>query len=155
MAKIIGVFNSQSNAEKAIKSMRDKGFKDNEISIVSKKGTKQADNNGDMSTAATGITTGGVLGGIAGLMASAGALAIPGVGPIIAAGPIAALLTGAVGGGIVGGLVDMGIPEDESRRYEEDVKQGGILVVADADQKMVDEAASIMRDNGAYDVNTK
>lgn len=155
MAKIIGVFNSQSNAEKAIKSMRDKGFKDNEISIVSKKGTKQADSNGDMSTAATGITTGGVLGGIAGLMASAGALAIPGVGPIIAAGPIAALLTGAVGGGIVGGLVDMGIPEDESRRYEEDVKQGGILVVADADQKMVDEAASIMRDNGAYDVNTK
>ncbi|WP_026487422.1 general stress protein [Caldanaerobius polysaccharolyticus] len=156
MSKVIGVFNSKEQAEKAISSMREKGFKDNEISIVSKRENVQ-DNGGEagFDSIADGTTTGGVIGGIAGLLASAGAMAIPGVGPIVAMGPIAALLTGAVGGGIAGGLIDMGIPAAESRRYEEEVKKGGILVIAQSDDNKVNDAANIMRANGAYDVKAE
>ena len=77
-----------------------------------------------------GALTGGTLGGIGGLILGAGALAIPGVGPIIAAGPIAAALGGAVAGGVAGGLIDWGIPAEVSHRYEQQVAQGGILAVS-------------------------
>jgi outer membrane lipoprotein SlyB len=105
-------------------------------------------------SAATGVTTGGVLGGVAGLLAGLGALTIPGLGPIVAAGPIAATLTGAVGGGLVGGLVDMGIPEERSQYFESKVREGRILAVVDADSSKVDQAARTMRDFGASDVET-
>lgn len=157
MSKVIGVFNTREQAEKTIVTMRQQGFKDNEISIVSKKENIENNNNEGIrfDSIADGTTTGGILGGIAGLLASAGALAIPGIGPIVAAGPIAAMLTGAVGGGIAGGLIDMGIPAAESRRYEEEVKKGGILVVAQSDKNKANDAANIMRANGAYDVRTE
>jgi len=105
-------------------------------------------------SAATGVTTGGVLGGVAGLLAGLGALTIPGLGPIVAAGPLAATLTGAVGGGLVGGLVDMGIPEERSQYFESKVREGRILAVVDADSGKVDQAARTMRDFGASDVET-
>ena len=81
-----------------------------------------------------------------------GALLIPGVGPIIAAGPIAATLTGVVTGGIAGGLIDYGIPEERGEYYEEQVRQGGILVSMKASDEKVEEAASILRQYGASDV---
>lgn len=101
-----------------------------------------------------GVFTGGALGGIAGLLAGAGALLIPGVGPIIAAGPIAATLTGVVTGGIAGSLVDYGIPEARGEYYEEQVRQGGILLTVRAGNEQVDDAASVMRRYGAEDVET-
>lgn len=87
-------------------------------------------------------------------MASAGALAIPGIGPIIAAGPLAAALSGAVAGGLAGGLLDMGIPEDRGRQLEEDVKQGRVLCVVEADGGRAEEAAQILRAAGARNVET-
>ena len=99
-----------------------------------------------------GITTGGVLGGVAGLAVGAGALFIPGIGPLIAAGPIAGLLSGAVTGGIAGGLIDWGIPAEESHHYEEDVKQGKTLVAVHSSGPKLDDAAHVLRQHGAHDV---
>jgi len=101
-----------------------------------------------------GALTGGAIGGIAGLLAGAGALLIPGVGPIIAAGPLAAFLTGIVGGGLVGGLVDFGIPEERGRHYEERVKRGDILVTLKATEDETSKVSSVLKRFGAEDVET-
>ncbi|MDK2879200.1 MAG: hypothetical protein PWR06_1916 [Thermoanaerobacteraceae bacterium] len=162
---VIGVFDSKEQAEKAVSQMRNSGFDTNEISIVAKgaKGEAGRGGNGDdddgdgnlgMDTVADGTTTGGVLGGLAGLALGAGALAVPGLGPIIAAGPIAGLISGAATGGVAGGLIDWGIPEERGRYYEGEVKKGRILAVVRAHEQKVGNAAKIMRQNGAKDVET-
>ncbi|ADL08587.1 general stress protein [Thermosediminibacter oceani] len=155
MAKtVIGVFENREQAEKAVNEMRESGFDTNEISIVAK-GEQRGNNGGmGMDTVADGTTTGGVLGGLAGLALGAGALAIPGLGPIIAAGPIAGLLSGAATGGIAGGLIDWGIPEERGRYYEEEVKRGKILAAVRTHEQKVEKAADVMRRNGARDVET-
>ena len=160
MSTVIGVFNDISTAEDAVKALRDKGFKDNEISIVARddqKGQNQKTDmevGGDMGTdsIADGTTWGGALGGMAGLLAGVGALAIPGIGPIVAAGPLAGVLSGAVTGGVAGGLIDLGIPEERGRQYEENLKQGGVLAVIETSDDKASEASSILRQNGAKDV---
>ncbi len=166
MSKIIGTFSSRDSAESCIRELRNSGFDNNRISLVAKgdgaqgQGQGRGNRSGGATTmgigpsAATGVTTGGVLGGVAGLLAGLGALTIPGLGPIVAAGPLAATLTGAVGGGLVGGLVDMGIPEERSQYFESKVREGRILAVVDADSGKVDQAARTMRDFGASDVET-
>ncbi|HNU95216.1 MAG TPA: hypothetical protein PKM09_03555 [Bacillota bacterium] len=166
MSKIIGTFSSRDSAESCIRQLRNSGFENNRISLVAKgdgahgQGQGRGDRGEGAATmgmgasAATGVTTGGVLGGVAGLLAGLGALTIPGLGPIVAAGPIAATLTGAVGGGLVGGLVDMGIPQERSQYFESKVREGRILAVVDADSDKVDTAARTMRDFGASDVET-
>lgn len=164
MAKtVIGVFKSRQQADRAVDDLRQKGFTNNEISIVAKEATARGGQGGGAGRGgggefndniSDGTLTGGAIGGVAGLLAGAGALAIPGVGPILAAGPIAAGLTGAVTGGIAGGLLDLGIPEARGRHYEEEVKRGGILAVVKTDDKKVSEAAMILRQNGASDVET-
>jgi len=108
---------------------------------------------------ATGATTGGVIGGTLGLLAGIGALAIPGVGPFIAAGPIMGTLagigSGAVLGGIVGALVGMGIPEYEAKRYEGRIKEGGILVSVHADNsEWAGRAKDVLKRTGADDVSS-
>jgi uncharacterized membrane protein len=162
MAKtVIGVFGSRDQAEKAINSLRQSGFSENEISLVAKDENQRGGQNTNDNTmgmqndsVADGTTTGGVLGGLAGLALGAGALAIPGIGPIVAAGPIAGMLTGAATGGVAGGLVDWGIPEERGRYYEGEVKKGKILAAIRAEDNRIDKAAQIMRDNGARDVET-
>ncbi len=159
---VIGVFDSHDQAEKAVAKLRQSGYDTNEISIVAK-GTKQAQNGDDdegdatlgMDTVADGTTTGGVLGGLAGLAMGAGALAIPGLGPIIAAGPIAGLLSGAATGGVAGGLIDWGVPEEQGRHYEDEVKKGKVLAAVRTNEQKIDNAAEIFRQNGAHDVNTQ
>ena len=106
---------------------------------------------------ATGATSGAVVGGTLGWLAGIGALAIPGLGPFIAAGPIVAALAGAGAGGVVGGitgaLVGMGIPEYEAKRYEGRIKEGGILLSVHADDsKWVSKAKDILKRTGAEDV---
>jgi uncharacterized membrane protein len=103
----------------------------------------------DTGNISTGVTTGGVLGGLAGLAAGAGALVVPGLGPLIAAGPIAGLLSGAATGGVAGGLVDWGIPEAEGREYESEIRQGKMLVSVRCDDKRADQANRILKDHGA------
>ncbi|NPV26654.1 MAG: DUF1269 domain-containing protein [Firmicutes bacterium] len=150
---VASTFASRDQAERAVNELRQKGF-DREISIVAKdeKGDLKKDigaptMRGD--TVTDGATTGGVLGGLAGLAVGAGALAIPGLGPIVAAGPIAGLLSGAATGGIAGSLVDWGIPEAEGRRYEEDIKAGNILVAVRTDDTKANEASETLKKYGA------
>jgi len=157
---VVGVFDSHDKAERAVAELRQSGFDTNEISIVAKEQQgreAEADTTMgmNMGTVADGTTTGGVLGGLAGLAMGAGALAIPGLGPIIAAGPIAGLLSGAATGGIAGGLIDWGIPEGQGKKYEEEVKQGKILAAVRTHESKVEAAAEIFRKHGARDVNTQ
>ncbi|NGM84056.1 low temperature-induced protein [Paenibacillus sp. 7124] len=138
--KIVGIFDTEREATQSIKELQARGFRNEDISVVTRNRddlntiTDDTDTIG-LEGVATGAATGGVVGGIAGLLAGIGALAIPGIGPIIAAGPIAAALTGAAvgagAGGLVGGLIGLGIPEDEAREYEGYVDQGKILVMVD------------------------
>ncbi|MEW5954661.1 MAG: hypothetical protein AB1815_13250 [Bacillota bacterium] len=154
---VICTFNSREAAERAVNDLRGKGF-DKEISVIAKDDQgkmekKQYDAprmGGD--TVTDGTATGGVIGGLAGLAMGAGALAIPGLGPIIAAGPIAGLLSGAAAGGIAGGLVDFGVPEERSRHFEDKVRQGHVLVALKSDEKRINEAADLLRRSGAQDV---
>ncbi|MGI6092343.1 MAG: hypothetical protein GX348_06615 [Veillonellaceae bacterium] len=158
---VIGVFNSRSDAEKAVSELRNKGFNTEEINIVSKEGKQGNNQNKTYDDDITdGALTGGTLGGIGGLLlgagvvASVGAMAIPGIGPVIASGPIAAAIGGAVAGGIAGGLIDWGIPAEASQRYEQSVAEGGILAVIRTASGKVDTAAQILRQNGATDIES-
>jgi hypothetical protein len=105
----------------------------------------------------TGVATGGVIGGTLGLLAGIGALAIPGVGPFIAAGPIMGALAGLGAGGAVGGfigaLVGMGMPEYEAKRYEGRVKEGGILLSVHCDaSEEITRAKELLKATGAEDI---
>lgn len=161
MSTVIGVFRDVKTAEEAVRALRNKGFKDNEISIVAKdeqgknrKRDMEAGNEMGTDTIGDGTAWGGALGGVAGLLAGVGALAIPGIGPIVAAGPLAGVLSGAVTGGVAGGLIDLGIPEERGRQYEQELKKGGILAVIETSHDKVNDASSILRQNGAKDVET-
>jgi uncharacterized membrane protein len=155
---VVAIFDSRDRANQAINELRSKGF-DKEISLLTKDEQGQGrqgrgQGGGGMTMGGDGVsdgaTTGGVLGGLAGLAIGAGALVIPGLGPLIAAGPIAGLFSGAATGGIAGGLIDWGIPEQEGKQLEEDVKSGKMLVTVRTDK--ADEAAAILRHNGANKV---
>ena len=109
--------------------------------------------------ATVGASTGGVVGGTIGLLAGIGALAIPGLGPFIAAGPImAALSGGAIGagvGGLTGALVGLGIPEYEAKRYEGKVKEGGILISVHSESNdETNRAKNIFKEEGAHDISS-
>jgi uncharacterized membrane protein len=159
LSTVIGVFNQTEAAEKAVKALREKGFTENEISIIAKEQGKAKKSDmevggefGTNENIADGTAWGGALGGLAGILAGVGALAIPGIGPIVAAGPLAGALSGAVTGGIAGGLIDLGIPEERGREYEQKLKAGGILAVIETSGDKANEASAILRRNGARDV---
>src|ERR1700760_1630566 len=139
---VFGIYATPGTAEAAVDHLLARGFTNSAISVLlpddestrafaHEKHTKAPEG------ATAGVTTGGVVGGTLGLLAGIGALAIPGVGPLIAAGPIMATLAGVgVGGavgGVVGALVGMGIPEFEAKRYEGAVKDGGTLLSVHCD----------------------
>lgn len=154
---VLGIFDDRGQAEQTAGDLRNKGFH-KDISVVARdegKGDIQEtrlEGGEEDNSPMTGIATGGTLGGLAGLAAGAGALVIPGIGPLVAVGPIAGLLSGAATGGIAGGLIDWGIPEAEGRHYEEDVKQGKTLVSVQGNENRLNEAADVLRRNGAHDV---
>ncbi|WP_172254395.1 YsnF/AvaK domain-containing protein [Saccharibacillus deserti] len=156
--KIVGVFHSEREASHAIEDLKRAGFSTNDISVVTrdkKDMRKLEDETGTMAPegAAGGAATGGVLGGIGGLLAGLGALAIPGIGPLLAAGPLATALAGAAvgaaGGGLVGGLIGLGIPENEAKEYDTAVDQGGLLVIVDTEEANRSEVTRIFRDNNS------
>ncbi|SEO79507.1 hypothetical protein [Propionispora vibrioides] len=155
---VVGVFKSRSSAEQAAQQLRQQGFTTEEINLVSKKQEGEGKTEYYNDDITDGALTGGTIGGIGGLLLGAGAMAIPGIGPVIAAGPIAAAISGVVAGGIAGGLIDWGIPAEASHRYEESVAQGNTLAVIRADAAKVNAAAQVLRQNGASEVeshNTK
>jgi len=152
---VIGVFDSREQAETAVNEMRQQGFTTNEISVLAKQTKAQASQQeGGTDSIADGVATGSTIGGVGGLMAAAGALAIPGIGPIVALGPIAAALSGAVAGGVAGGLVDYGIPDESGKKYESRIQEGKVLAVIHSEAAKVTQAAQILQQRGAKDVET-
>jgi uncharacterized membrane protein len=156
---IIGVFRQEHEAEKAVRQLRDEGFSDKEVSLIGPDSRKNgqggnANHGHDGPHLSSGATWGAGIGGGLGLLAGAGALAIPGFGPLLAMGPLAAALTGAAAGGITGSLTDWGIPEQEAKRVEEDVKRGEFLAVVRTDHD-AQKAERTLRDCGAHDVDMR
>lgn len=155
---------TETQAVSIVQQLKTAGFSDNDISALfpDKSGTKDFAHEQHTKApegAVTGAAAGGALGGTLGLLAGIGALAIPGVGPLVAAGPIMAALSGlaagAAVGGVAGGLIGMGIPELEAKRYEGKVKDGNILISVNAeDSKEVDRAKEIFKNNKAQDIVT-
>lgn len=155
---------SEIQATNIVSRLKAEGFTGNDISVLfpDKSGTRDfahEKNTKAPEGAATGAGTGGAVGGVLGLLAGIGALAIPGVGPLIAAGPILATLSGAaVGaavGGIAGALIGMGIPELEAKRYEGKVKDGNILISVHAENSdEVSRAKTVFKDLDADDISS-
>lgn len=159
-----GIFTSRSQAEACVDTLLGSGFRSQDVSVLApdQESTRQLateKNTKAPEGATTGATTGGAIGGTLGLLAGIGALAIPGLGPFIAAGPImgalAGLGVGAATGGLIGALVGMGIPEYEAKRYEGRVKNGGILVSVHCDDsEWTSKAKEILERSGAEDVSS-
>lgn len=159
-----GIFKSRSSAENCLTTLVNNGFQNNDISILASDPNTTKELATEKHTKApegvtTGATTGGIVGGAIGLLAGIGTIAIPGVGPLIAAGPIMATLAGigagAATGGIVGALVGMGIPEYEAKRYEGHVHDGGILISVDCDNsELVSKAKKVLENSGAKDISS-
>jgi len=159
---VFGIYMTPGIAEGAIDHLLAKGFTNSAISVLlpddeSTRAFAHEKNTKAPEGTTAGVTTGGVIGGTLGLLAGIGALAIPGVGPLIAAGPIVASLAGlGVGGavgGMVGALVGLGIPEYEAKRYEGAVKGGGVLLSIHCDtSEQVSSAKGALRETGAQDI---
>ena len=159
-----GIFETRSHAETAVDALVAAGFRSDDMSLLAPDHKTTHEMATEKNTKApegttTGVTTGGAIGGTLGLLAGIGALAIPGVGPFIAAGPIMGALAGlGVGGavgGLVGALVGMGIPEFEAKRYEGRLKDGGILLSVHCDNsEWTSKAKEILERSGAQDVSS-
>jgi hypothetical protein len=157
-----GIYRDRVQVEGGIDALLAAKFRNEDISVLfpDNQGTKDfahEKNTKAPEGAATGVGAGGVIGGTLGLLVGVGALAIPGLGPFIAAGPIMAALAGlGVGGavgGLIGALVGMGIPEYEAKRYEGRVKDGGILLSVHCDNsEWVGRAKEILKRTGAEDI---
>lgn len=161
---VFGIFSTQVEAERAVDLLIAGDFPSSSISVLlpdsrstrefaHEKHTKAPEGS------AAGATVGGVVGGTLGVLAGVGALAIPGIGPLIAAGPIVAGLAGLGAGGAVGGLVGalvgMGVPEYEAKRYEGRVKGGGTLLSIHCDSaEQIDRARHLLSGAGATDVSS-
>ncbi|MBT3071038.1 hypothetical protein KKP04_09165 [Rhodomicrobium sp. Az07] len=157
------VYDSHQSAESVIRELEGVGFHRDEISII---GTdpkaedfRAIEEKEEGDAAATGATLGGVAGAGAGILASLGVVAIPGIGPLVAAGVLATTLagaaTGAVAGGLLGGLVAYGISEDEAEVYAESLKRGGTLVSLRAAEDRADEGERIMRSHNPVDMEVR
>ncbi len=161
---IIGILEKRSQAEDAVRRLQDAGIDSADISALlpDKHGTTDfAHEHGTKAPegAVAGAGAGGVLGGTLGLLAGIGSLAIPGLGPLIAAGPLMAAMSGAAAGAAVGGLtgalVGLGIPEMQAKHYEGKVKGGNILLAVhteDDDEQTI--AEEIMKECGAEHVSS-
>jgi hypothetical protein len=162
---VYGIYPDRPMVEKAVEELKNAGFRDADISVLFpvSGGTKEFAVEKETKApegAATGAGTGAVIGGALGWLTGIGLLAIPGLGPFIAAGPIMAALAGVGAGGMVGGiagaLIGMGIPEYEANRYEGRIKKGGILLSVHADDKdWKDKGKDILKRTGAEDIGDK
>ena len=161
---VFGIYKSVAHAERAVATLTSAGFANNDISVLLADAQSSHDFAHQKNTkapegTATGAATGGIIGGTLGLLAGIGTLAIPGLGPLIAAGPLVAMLAGVgaggAAGGLIGALVGMGIPEYEAKRYEGRVKDGGVLLSVHCDSsKRVTAAKEMLKNTGAEDISS-
>ena len=172
MKVVAGVFTAQSQAQQALQELQGAGFDPQRVSVIARDSSRARDVAEETgaevrSGTATGAGAGAVLGGLAGLLVGVGALAIPGIGPVIAAGPIAAALgtagttaavgagAGAVAGGVVGALTGWGFSESEAREYQERVGRGDMLLAVEIpDDQDSNTAEEILRRCGGERVST-
>jgi hypothetical protein len=158
------MYRDRREVEAAVDTLLDNGFRSEDISVLMQdnKGTKEFAHERHTKApegATTGAIAGGVIGGTLGLLAGIGTLAIPGIGPLIAAGPIMAALagigSGGVVGGIVGALVGLGMPEYEAKRYEGLIRKGGVLLSVHCDNSdWVKRAKQLLDQTGAADISS-
>ncbi|UFP93512.1 general stress protein [Gloeobacter morelensis] len=171
--RAVGTFSNRAQAEQALYRLRDAGFDMDDVSVISKHeeggeiaGADVKDEVGNRAGegAATGATTGAAVGGLTGLLVGIGALAIPGIGPVMTAGALGTALAttlaggaiGAAAGGLVGALIGLGIPKERAEAYNAAVTRGDYLVVIDGTAEEINEAERILngqgiRDYGVYD----
>jgi uncharacterized membrane protein len=150
------LYDNATDAQNAVRDLVNNGFSRENISVVASNAAGEyAEYEGEVTPEGEtldGAATGAVLGGMAGLVVGLAALAIPGIGPVLAAGPLASALVaagvgagvGAAAGGLIGALVDMGVDEEQATYYAEGVRRGGTLVTVQADDHRVDEAIDIL-----------
>ncbi|MBA2676831.1 MAG: hypothetical protein H0U76_00295 [Ktedonobacteraceae bacterium] len=166
MTAVVAMFENTRDADKAVDDLTAMGYDKDAVGVMAKKevlqqGKKEGHDLG--SDAGVGAVSGTAVGGITGLLVGVGALAIPGLGPIIAAGTFGTIIgatavgagIGAAAGGIVGSLTGMGLSKDESHFYAEGVKRGNILVTVQARPEQVQQVSDTMRSDNAVDVNTR
>jgi hypothetical protein len=164
-SSVFGIFNSRQGVETAVAALKDADFRSSDISILAPENLGDIRDIGTVKStkapegATTGGTSGAVLGGVLGWLVGIGALAIPGVGPVLAAGPIVAALAGvgvgATLGGLTGALVGFGVPEFEAKRYETRLGKGGILLSVHADShEWISRAKTVLERAGAEEIST-
>jgi len=159
---VLGIYLSREDAEDGVHALKEAGFRVTDISVLVPENLGTKDFVHEKSTkapegVAAGVGTGAVIGGALGWLAGAGLLAIPGLGPLLVAGPIMTALAGAGVGGTVGGvtgaLIGYGIPEYEAKRFEGRIRKGGILLSVHCDDtKWTDRAKQILASTGAEDI---
>jgi hypothetical protein len=174
---VVALFDTVRQAERAVRDLRDHGIMDRDISLMAADaagnyardlGTTGTERRmqGDGEGASTGAGIGAALGGLGGLLVGLGVLTIPGVGPILAAGPLstalagllgagAGALAGGVAGGLIGALVDAGVPEQEAEYYAEGVRRGGTLVAVHAAEGREDEVRDVLRRHDPVDIERR
>ena len=165
MRTITGLFDSRNQAETAVRSLRDAGVPDGDISIITNNVDGSHDVDGDEAAkgVGTGAGVGAVVGGTGGLLAGLGMLAIPGVGPVVAGGWLLATAIGAVTGAAVGGatggimaaLVEAGVDEGDAHVYAEGLRRGGTLVTARVEDSRADAAQAILRNASGVEASKR
>lgn len=168
MKTVVGLFEYYQDAERAVDQLSSRGFGKTEISVAARDRVLRervvgGKDHAVAESASAGAVGGTAVGGIAGLLVGIGALAIPGIGPVIAAGTLGTALAttaagagiGAAAGGLIGALVGLGIPEEDAQFYAEGVKRGGVLVTVQTTDDRASEALNILRQANAVDVNTQ
>jgi hypothetical protein len=167
-ATVVGVFNSVHDAKNAVQHLENQGFSRDDVSLVCSNvasgydrlteadRSAMADKTSDV-VADAGI--GAAIGGVGGLLLGLAGAAIPGIGPILAAGPIVSALTGAgigaAGGGLIGALTESGVPEEHANYYSEAVRRGNVLVTVRAEGERADRASEVLDQHGAFDVDER
>jgi hypothetical protein len=161
MQTVTGLYDSHADARAVVRALEDAGISSDNISIVGRDGDERDSNAGEGAAAGAGI--GAAVGGTGGLLAGLGMLAIPGVGPVVAAGWLAATAAGAVAGavaggaagGIIGSLTNEGVDEDDAHVYAEGVRRGSTLVSARVEDSEAEVAQAIIRDHAPVDLDTR
>ncbi|HYP00906.1 MAG TPA: YsnF/AvaK domain-containing protein [Pyrinomonadaceae bacterium] len=172
MAKtVIGLFDNRAEAQSVVQELLGEGFRRDDISVMSKKleghNNRQSetvayveeDGEEQIKDMAKGAGTGAAIGGLAGLLLSLTSLAIPGIGPVLAAGPLAAVIAGAgigaTAGGLISGLTRLGVPEEDANYYAEGVRRGGTLISVESSDEQAERAVAIMKQHGAVEIDKR
>lgn len=164
---VIGLFDNYAEAQNVVQELLSEGFAHGDISVMAKDSKPEnavveyVEEDGDqqIQDMAKGAGAGAAIGGLAGLLVGLASLAIPGVGPVIAAGPLATFIAGAgigaTAGGLISGLTRLGVPEHDANFYAEGVRRGGTLVSVNATNEQANQAVAVMKRHGAVEIDKR